>query len=314
MTTPSVAPIKDDATRIARLERRIKRERAARMEAEAIADRQMRELWVTNRELDKRVAERTAELQEAMAALETSTTGGARFVSNMSHEMLTPLNGIVGMLELLGEHSHTDAMRSYVASANEATDRLHRLIRRLLDLVQLAGRSLKPNVAETAIADLASSLEERWRVPCLSKGQLITVTSRGSNRERVWLDQQRLLQVLNEMMDNVTRHATPGVVTIEFDDGEPMSDTSDPMLRVVLTDSGPGFDPPPVGRFEETFMKIDTSPGRKTDGAGIGIALARELTRVLGGQLRIDSEPGSPTRIEITIACGPNDPDAGHSS
>lgn len=276
-----------------RLRKRLERERKARIAAESIADRRMRELWLANRELDQRVAERTLKLEETLEALERNTTAAAAFLSNLSHEMRTPLNGVKGMLELLATHSHSETETTYLDAAMESSDRLSKLIDRLLDLVELRSGRVLSRPQATTIDLIKAELERVWRLPSLQAQKILTVHAAGDQAFAV--DVERLQQILGELLDNVMVHADPGVVNLGL-----QSDGNE--LVCVLTDNGPGFDPTTQSdNLLDTFASLDTSPGRKTEGSGIGLALAQELVRALEGTLEIASAPGTATKVTVRV-------------
>lgn len=291
----------DEAAKIiARLERRVERERSARAQAESIADRRMRELWLSNQELDQRVAERTAELEMTLEQLEQATTAAAGFFSNLSHEMLTPLNGIVGMLELLKEHAHTDVAQSYVAASLKSTDRLSRLLHRLLDLVEIRAGRLRSEPTPTTIQAVAEEIREVWNIPALQSQKLLTISVLGNRDDEIKVDIERSLQIAGELIDNAVRHAIAGVVGVEVS-VDPAADGRSAMLHVSVNDSGPGFQASETNQVLLAMREVDTSPGRRTSGAGVGINLARALARELGGRVAIDSAPGSPTTAHLWL-------------
>lgn len=300
----SVAPTTADELaeaqrRIARLNRRLERERRAREEAEGIADRRMRELWLSNQELDERVAEQTKSITAAYDLLERSFDAATRFVSNLSHEMLTPLNGVLGMLELIEQNSHTDILASYVGTARDSTDRLHLLVRRLLDLVQLAAGLVQANPVNFGVADITGTVEQRWRVKFLQAQKLLTV-SHAIDPDRVFHgDLERTLQIIDEILDNARLHASAGVVDLTLSTS--INNDGVTALCAVVTDAGPGFVPGKTSGLFDAILRVDTSPGRATEGAGIGIGLAEELAKTLGGAVEITSAPGSPSVVSVTL-------------
>lgn len=285
--------------KITRLTRRLERERKAREEAEGIADRRMRELWLTNQDLDQRVAERTDDVKQAYDLLERSYGAASRFVSNLSHEMLTPLNGVMGMLELIEQHSHTDTLTTYVCTARQSTERLHQLVRRLLDLVQLSSGLLRANPTEFAAVDLHDAVERRWRVRCLQAQKLLTLSNTIDPDHTVLADFERLLQIIDEVLDNARLHADAGVLSVAFS-VQPTAEGND-AFQVDITDAGPGFIPDETTGIFDTILHVDTAPGRASEGAGIGLGLAKELTRAIGGALTVCSAPGSRTKVSVVL-------------
>lgn len=300
MTLHSVPPESETTNRIARLERRLKRERSAREAAESIADRRMRELWLANQDLDRRVAERTTELEQALGQLEAATAAGAAFISNLSHEMLTPLNGIVGMLELLNETAHSDATRGYTTTALESSERLNRLLLRLLDLVELRAGRLVVAPTTVRLGDIREAIEADWRLPCLKAEQLLTVHLVGDADANLTIDARRVHQIVHELMENATAHGAPGVVSVDvlLHTGDQETDST---FELKVSDSGPGFVGLNSGDLWATFAKLDVSAGRATEGIGIGLLLSQQLARTLGGQLTVTTAPDTTTTCRLVL-------------
>lgn len=285
---------------LGRLNRRLARERKAREEAEAIADRRMRELWLANRDLDARVAERTAELEAALDQLDRSTIAAAAFLSNLSHEMRTPLNGVKGMLELLSTSARSDTETSYLEAAQQSSERLEKLIERMLDLVELRSGRVLPRPTVTTAEELSQTIVATWKTPLLQARKLLTVRTIASQNIRI--DVERVLQIISELIDNTIVHANAGVVSVEVA-------TTAELVECSVVDAGPGFDATAQqDRLVDTLVSIDTSPGRQTEGAGIGLGLARELTRVLGGTITFDTARGQQSRIRLSLPASKSDP------
>lgn len=286
----------DAEKRIDRLTRRLERERGAREAAEQIADRRMRELWLNNQELDQRVADRTAELEQALARLESSTSAGLAFLSNISHEMRTPLNGILGMIELLEDHVADGQPASYVAAARTSALRLERLLIRMLHLLELRHAGLQPQPVWTTVGEICRTIEDTWRIPAMRETQLLSLRPETSET-KLEVSVEHLHQVLDEVVDNAISHADPGVIEVSVR-------VADGHLHVTIVDAGPGFDPTLHDPTREVFTPDDTSPSRFREGVGLGIALATMTAGLLGGSLDITSTPGEGTSATARIPTG----------
>lgn len=294
----------DLADQVRRLERRLDRERRARHKAEGFADRRMRELWLAGQELDERVSQRTEELEAAIVQRDAATNAAASFLSNLSHEMRTPLNGLLGMLELLESHVESDQGSSHLDGAQRSAARLQHLIVRLLNLVDLRSNRLVSHPVKVNLQALRDQLLERWRDRALASGHLIVVECFGADEEILYLDEERFLQVADELIHNVVLHASAGMVSIE------LRSTGD-ALELVVEDSGPGFTPPQQETLWASLTRADHSPGRAAEGAGIGLGLVTELARALGGEFTITSADGTGTRAQVQVptrgTSGPDD-------
>ncbi len=285
--------------RIARLEHRLARERRARRQAEEIADRGMRELWLINQSLDARVDERTADLEETLAMLKVASTSRERFLATLSHEMRTPLNGILGMLELLAPYVDGEQPHTYLKTARQSADRLHQLLARLLDLVDLDTGRLVPELRILAAADLAESIRDRWQRPAMRGGQLLTVTSFLDDR-LIEIDDGRVLQIVDELLDNTLAHASSGAVRVEIR-------LDHDLLELTVRDSGPGIDPARIEELFSDFSMLDDSTARASRGLGLGLGLCRRIATALGGTLEVSSDGQTYSCATLRVAARVSD-------
>ncbi len=257
----SVVPTVAAPERIARLERRLERERSAREEAELIAERRMRELWLANQELDARVEERTADLSGALADLERASHARDAFLEWLSHETRTPLNGVLGMLELLEAYVDAGQGASYLGQATISARQLHRTLRRLIAWVELESDRLELAGQVLRVSDLATRLSDAWRKTLLARSQLLSIVTLGPDTP-LRLDVDHLAVVADELLANIEAHAKPGLVTVTLtrvEDG----------MTAELVDPGPAGASEPDPTFE------------------LGLQLVRSLVAEMGGELEL---------------------------
>ncbi len=267
--------------RISRLERRLARERSARAEAEEIADRGMRELWLTNRQLDERVAERTADLEATLQELEVASTSRERFLSVLSHEMRTPLNGVLGMLELLDPYTSGDQGARYLLAARESAAGLDNLVRRLLDMVELTTGSMTTSLTTVLADDIVGEVQQRWQTKALRSGHLLSITSFFAGQQ-LHVDSGRLYQIIDELLENAVTYANPGSLQVRI-----LPSASNVVVEVE--DDGPGIDPEILERISSDLNYVDMSTSRVSQGLGLGLALSQRIATALGGELTVES-------------------------
>lgn len=255
----------------------------------------MRELWITNQSLDARVVERTADLEETLDQLRLATGARERFLATLSHEMRTPLNGILGMLELLGPHIVDPRPQTYLETARDSAQRLHQLLSRLLDLVELETGSLEPNLLPVPARNLAESIRDRWARPMLKRGQLLSVTSFIEDRI-LEIDNGRIGQIIDELLDNVLAHGSAGAIQVELHLAEEQDE-----MTIKVRDAGPGIDPAQIGDLFHDFSMLDDTTARAQQGLGLGLGLCKRIAAALGGTLDIKSDGATHTTSTLTI-------------
>ncbi len=285
---------------VRRLRRRLDRERESRRQAEVIADRGMRELWLANRELDARVSERTRDLEQTLSDYERVVSVRERFLGTLSHEMRTPMNGLLGMLELLEGCLADPNDLTYLATASESAARLNLLLTRLLDLLDLQTGTAGRSGAVLEIRAFAEAIERRWQRPALRTGHLLTV-QRPSDSHDVFADGARIDQIVDELIDNALTHADPGLLRVTL---EVEGEIGDEVLELCVIDSGPGIDPSLLANVADDFEMLDDSSTRRAQGLGLGLSLCRQTAELLDGSLEIESDGSTHTLARLRLPVG----------
>ena len=264
----------DAATLIRRLERRLDRERRARREAEEIAERGMRNLYDANQELDARIMERTEQLQHALQAAESASDAKSAFLAQMSHQINTPLNGLMGMLELLATEIHDPQGKEWHRAALRSAERLNRMTSRLTTYVSLEGVDLTTASTRTLGAVL-SAAHDRWHATCLRAGQLLRVDITGGS-DALLVAPSQLDMALDELLSNAVAYAGAGSVVLVGRAAEPGE------IEIELADAGPGIADTTVS----AVLGLDGGPNqdqRIDDEIHLGLALVDRITAALGG-------------------------------
>lgn len=259
----------------------------------------MRELWLANRELDQRVSERTRDLEQALADYERVVSVRERFLATLSHEMRTPMNGLLGMLELLEGCLADPNDLTYLATASESAARLNLLLTRLLDLLDLQTGSAGRNRSPLDVKAFAEAIEQRWQRPALRTGHLLTVQG-PSDSCCVFADGPRIDQIADELIDNALTHADPGVLRVSVD-------VRGDELELCVVDSGPGIDPSLLARVADDFEMLDDSSTRRAQGLGLGLSLCRQTATLLDGSLEIESDGATHTLARLRLPVGRED-------
>ncbi|BDG05460.1 ATP-binding protein [Anaeromyxobacter oryzae] len=239
----------------------------------------------------------TANLERAHADLQQLDQFKSRFFANMTHELRTPLAMVLTPLELLlqGEMgTFSEAQRNAFGSMFKSALKLLKLINDLLDLSRLEESRLRLDIADHDLVAPLRTLTEQTQV--LAQRKDISLAFRASaDRLVVRGDLERLERVFVNLLSNAIKFTPPGGhVRLSALDGEGA-------VSVVVEDDGPGFPPEAAEKIFERFYQVDMAGTRRHGGAGIGLALARELVQLHGGTLVATSDGRSGARFVATL-------------
>jgi signal transduction histidine kinase len=255
-------------------------------------------LQSANRTLERRVEERTAELQKALERLSELGQLKANFISNISHELRTPLTHIKGYIELLVSESLgpiAEEQRHALQVSQQSTTRLETLIEDLI-MVSLASREeLSINLQNVDIGRLANLAVKSSLDKAVARGvDLQTVID--DNLPSVQADSQKIGWVLNQLIDNGIKFTQSGgiVVVSVKRDGENLVLTS-------ITDTGIGIPLNRVSDIFEPFHQLDGSTTRRYGGTGLGLSLVRDIIEAHGSMLDVQSTEGRGSTFKFPL-------------
>jgi signal transduction histidine kinase len=261
-------------------------------------------LQAANRTLERRVQERTSELQGALERLSELSQMKANFVANISHELRTPLTHIKGYLELMVTDSLgplTDEQRHALQVSQKASDRLENLLEDLI-MFSLASRgemSVKQEsvdirrLANLAAKNASQKAEERGvEVHILAKEQLPLVQG----------DPEKIMWVLNQLLDNAVKF-TPSGGRVIFG----LKEESTNLIMVSIADTGIGIPAHRLQEIFEPFHQLDDSSTRKFGGTGLGLSLVRQIVEAHGSLLDVNSIEGKGTTFKFPLLVVPED-------
>ncbi|MGC1374732.1 MAG: response regulator, partial [Anaerolineales bacterium] len=212
----------------------------------------------------------------------------SEFLANMSHELRTPLNSLLILSGILAKNEagnlNPDQMKSAEFIYASGTDLLD-LINEILDLSKVEAGHMTFNFAPMPLEDLAESMRLQFEHVAEQKNLQLEIALAAGLPESIDTDQQRVEQVVKNLLSNAFKFTGQGAVQLIF---EP----SDEMIAIHVRDSGIGMTPEQQQRVFEAFQQADGSTSRKYGGTGLGLTISRELAAKLGGKIGLESQPG----------------------
>ena len=230
-----------------------------------------------------------------------------RLLATMSHEMRTPLNGILGMTSLLLETALEPNQRAYAQSVRESGAALLSLINDLLDYSKIEAGKLTLEQTTFDPTSLVQGVAELLSPKAADKGVEIAAYVDGAVPDQLYGDEGRLRQVLINLAGNGVKFTDAGGVSIEAHAAE----SEDGSARVAFTvrDTGIGIPKDIQSSIFEEFAQGRLDAGRKREGTGLGLAIARKIVRAMGGDIAIESTPGTGSvfSFEVSLGCSADD-------
>ncbi|MEP7014694.1 MAG: ATP-binding protein [Verrucomicrobiota bacterium] len=264
-----------------------------------IGDDEIGRLGRACHDASKLLAERRAELINAKTAAEASNRAKSDFLANISHEVRTPLNGIIGLTDLALETGLSSTQRDYLDMVKHSADSLRLLINDLLDLAKIEAGKLH---VENSPFDL-HELVEKTCGPLRARAEVKKLTlhysiSTGMSRF-VRGDSLRLRQVLINLVDNAIKFTAEGSVSINV---QPSPCNSDAVgVQFSIVDTGIGIAREKQEMIFESFSQADSSTSRQYGGTGLGLAICSELVALMGGRIWVESHAQRGSAFHFTI-------------
>jgi signal transduction histidine kinase len=259
----------------------------------------------TNKDLEQRVAERTADLQQALSKLTELNQLKSNFISNISHELRTPLTHIKGYLDILSDQSMGPLSTSQENAINVLLRSEERLEQLIDDLIQFS-LAVKGELNLSLDALDIRQLVEAYLPQTLKKAQAKDIDLEvllPKNLPRILADEDKMQWVFNQLLDNGIKF-TPsgGSVTLS-------AKHAGDLVKFKISDSGIGI---PEERIEEIFHpfhQLDGSVTRRYSGTGLGLAMVHRILEAHGVSLDVDSKPGEGTRCTFLLPVAETDYD-----
>jgi signal transduction histidine kinase/DNA-binding response OmpR family regulator/HAMP domain-containing protein len=303
--------------------------------SEALLKQQQEELQRTNEELQEKatllsdqmrqVEYKNKEVEQAKGALEEkaeqlalSSRYKSEFLANMSHELRTPLNSLLILARMLADNGGNNLMPKqieYAQTIHAAGTDLLSLINDILDLAKIESGTVTLNIATERFSEMRDYVERTFRQVAHDKGLEFAIAVAPGLSAAIETDAKRLQQILKNLLSNAFKFTERGTVSLQiataksgWTPGHAQLDTADAVVAFSVIDTGIGIPANKQKIIFEAFQQADGTTSRQYGGTGLGLSISRELTRLLGGEIRVSSTPGKGSTFTLYLPLTHNPP------
>ena len=251
--------------------------------------------------LEERIRQRTEALEEATQRAMSANRAKSEFLANISHELRTPMNGILGMLDIVLDDQLPDSQREHLEISKGCANTLLALLNDLLDLSKIeAGKMLLERIA-FEVRLLSEDCSRALNAKAVEKGIELRFFADPAVPARIVGDPLRFRQILTNLLSNAVKFTEHGRVDVGLalrDD-----EAGRPWLSLTVRDTGLGIPPGKPSDIFEDFTQADGSVSRKYGGTGLGLAITRRLVHMHGGTIQVQSrvDEGSTFLVDLPV-------------
>jgi len=221
-----------------------------------------------------------------LSAAKEASKAKSEFLARMSHEIRTPLNAIIGMSDSLKDEDLSEDIMEVVEDIEQAAEGLHHLLSRTLDHAKLISDKMQVDLHKENVREVVNTSVRLWQPQCSAAGIKLQVHYGPKIPDTLLLDGFRIQQCLNNLLSNAVKFTRSGRIDVIVKMAVVKSQNS---LVIAVKDTGIGMTAEQSNSIFEAFVQADNSISRKYGGTGLGMSITRQLTELMGGNIRVQS-------------------------
>ena len=268
----------------------------------AQANNRLKEVNSSLKESNQKLEETQNTVAEALAAAKAASKAKSDFLANMSHDIRTPMNAIIGMTALIEHDAESpEKIREYTKKVNNSSQHLLGLINEVLDMSKIESGKLVLNSAEFDLKELLEQVEAGFRPQMNAKGQKFSITINQISHNWLIGDNVRVLQILNNLLSNSFKYTpTKGQIRLDV---EELKQTSHNYAKICfrVSDNGIGMSSEYLSRIYDSFSREERTTVNTIQGTGLGMSIVKSLVDLMGGSINVDSIQGKGTQFVVVL-------------
>ena len=242
------------------------------------------------------------DLAISLRELDRLNAGKTQFVAHLSHEMRTPLNGMMGVAALLRRGDLAPEYSEQVDILLRSGRALKELLDDSLDMARLEEQAIAPEPTEASIKQVVNEAAALYRAAARERGLDLVCTFEGEIPEWLVFDAMRVRQCVSNLVSNAIKFSENDVVTMTV---AVLPGAGPTRVQVVVEDHGIGISEEMQELIFDSYAQADASPTRRFQGAGLGLSISRQLAQLMGGDLTVSSQPGEGATFTLTFEALP---------
>ncbi len=250
----------------------------------------------------KEQEEKVRQMEDALASAESANHAKSMFLSNMSHDIRTPMNAIIGFSALLMRDADNPVkVREYTRKVTASSHHLLSLINDVLDISKIESGKMVLNISEFELADTVSAVDTVIRPQTNARKQTFDVYVSGLQHEQLIGDETRINQMLINLLSNAVKYTQEGGHIELRVTGEEQASRNFQRLSIVVKDNGYGMTPEYCEKIFDAFTRADNSTTRKVQGTGLGMAITKNIVEMMDGSIQVESEVGKGSAFTVRL-------------
>lgn len=241
-------------------------------------------------------------LAEALKAAQAASNSKTTFLSNMSHDIRTPMNAVLGFTTLLAMDAEDPVkVREYTRKITASGQHLLSLINDILDVSKIESGKVVLNVEEFTLSDLVSSVDAIIRPMANARHQEFHVEVTGISREYLMGDETRINQILINLLSNAVKYTQEGGSIWFRLIGQRQRSSQYQHIRIEVEDNGYGMTEEYLEKIFDAFTRAENSTTNKVQGTGLGMAITKNIVELMGGTIDVSSQPGKGSLFRVEL-------------